>query len=538
MAAEERGAEYGRRIADLAARIDGSDAMQTQTDAALLEDALAEAVPGSDGWPSPLALPEQPSVEPFDYELLTPLLAAFVRDIAERMQCPPDFAAVAAMSVVASMVGRRCGIRPKRADDWLVIPNLWAMVVGRPGVMKSPPLQEVMSTLSAIEKAAFAAYSEASNEYRADGIVAAEQLHVNKERVRKCLRKDNRADAEAYASQVVASENAAPVCSRYVVNDPTVEKLGELLAQNPQGLLLFRDELSGFLRVFESAGHETDRAFYLECWNGTGSYTYDRIGRGTIRVAGACLSVLGSIQPGPLSDFVRNARGKGDDGLLQRFQLAVWPDIATEWRQVDRAPDFEARAKFVELVQRLDAMDHGHLDDPTTIRALRFSEDAQAIFDGWHHDLELRLRSGEERECVEAHLAKYRSLVPSIALLLHLSEYQGDLVSKEALVSAIGWAEYLESHARRIYSSATRWEDECARKVAAKIVSGDVESGFCVRDIYRHGWSGLTTTAEAAAGVRILVERDWLREETIATDGRSRTVYWINPQCQPASASR
>ena len=28
----------------------------------------------------------------------------------------------------------------------------------------------------------------------------------------------------------------------------------------------------------------------------------------------------------------------GDDGLLQRFQLAVWPDVAGPWRKVDRWP--------------------------------------------------------------------------------------------------------------------------------------------------------------------------------------------------------
>ena len=70
-----------------------------------------------------------------------------------------------------------------------------------------------------------------------------------------------------------------------------------------------------------------DRAFYCEAWNGTGAYTYDRIGRGTLHIRAACLSVLGGIQPGPLERYLRAVfAGRGDDGLLQRFQLAVWPD--------------------------------------------------------------------------------------------------------------------------------------------------------------------------------------------------------------------
>ena len=51
-------------------------------------------------------------------------------------------------------------------------------------------------------------------------------------------------------------DDEEPVRIRYVVNDATVEKLGELLAGNPAGLLLVRDELIGWLRSFDRDGHE------------------------------------------------------------------------------------------------------------------------------------------------------------------------------------------------------------------------------------------------------------------------------------------
>ena len=46
--------------------------------------------------------------------------------------------------------------------------------------------------------------------------------------------------------------------------------------------------------------------------------------------------------------------GRVDDGLLQRFQLAVWPDGAGPWRHVDRWPNAAARARAVEIFQRLN----------------------------------------------------------------------------------------------------------------------------------------------------------------------------------------
>ena len=85
----------------------------------------------------PKPLPEGlPSVETFDRAMLPPRLRPWVMDIAERMQCPPDFTAAAVLVALGSAVGRRCGIRPKRFDDWTVVPNLWGAVVGRSGLLR------------------------------------------------------------------------------------------------------------------------------------------------------------------------------------------------------------------------------------------------------------------------------------------------------------------------------------------------------------------------------------------------------------------
>src|SRR5690349_6456352 len=56
-------------------------------------------------WPEPTPLPEGlPPVAAFFDELLPPQLQQYVADIAERMQCPPDFPAVALMTVISSVV--------------------------------------------------------------------------------------------------------------------------------------------------------------------------------------------------------------------------------------------------------------------------------------------------------------------------------------------------------------------------------------------------------------------------------------------------
>jgi putative DNA primase/helicase len=73
-------------------------------------------------------------VPAFNLALLPNALAPWVADVAERIQCPPDFVAVGVL--VAAAIGRKVAMRPKRQDDWAVVPNLWGLAVGPPGVMK------------------------------------------------------------------------------------------------------------------------------------------------------------------------------------------------------------------------------------------------------------------------------------------------------------------------------------------------------------------------------------------------------------------
>ena len=101
------------------------------------------AGPAQIDWPEPQPLPEgAPTVEEFPLGLLPECLQGWISDIADRLQAPVDYPAVAAMVALAAIVGRRVGIRPKRFDNWTVIPNLWGAIVGRPGLLKSPALNE------------------------------------------------------------------------------------------------------------------------------------------------------------------------------------------------------------------------------------------------------------------------------------------------------------------------------------------------------------------------------------------------------------
>src|SRR5208337_3331522 len=280
--------------------------------------------------------------------------------------------------------------------------------------------------------------------------------------LRKAVKTGSSTD-EAKA-KLEALQMEEPVRRRYQTQDGTTEKIGELLNQNPRGLLVNRDELIGWFRALDRDGREGDRAFYLEAWNGTGGYIYDRIGRGTLDIPALCLSVFGAITPGPLSAYSYQAQrgGIGDDGLLQRFQVLVWPDAPGEWINIDRFPDTKEKNRAWEIFKKLAGDIPGAVtDEGADIPALRFSPSGQEVFNSWRHNLETRLRSDHGfPPAMESHLAKYRSLMPSLALIFHLvevadgTESEGP-VSERAAIMAVTWCEYLETHAWRVYGAST-----------------------------------------------------------------------------------
>ena len=485
-------------------------------------------------WPDPMPLPDAlPPVEAFDFDLLPNSLRPWIQDIVERVQCPPDFPAVGAMISLAAVVGRKIGIRPKRQDDWLEVPNLWGAIVGRPGVLKSPALREVMRPLARLEAQAREGFEDALATWQ-----RARELHklkreAERSKITKAYKTNKEVDEEALGGEFHEDE---PQARRYVVNDFSVEALGVILQGNPNGTLAYRDELIGLLKSLDKEGNEGARGFFLSAWSGLDSYTFDRIGRGlNMRIEACCLSLLGSIQPSVIGGYLRQAvAGGGGDGLLSRFQLLVWPDIAGQWRDVDRWPDTEAKAKAYATFERLDALNPagiGATVEDGSIPYLRFDADAQALFSEWRANFEPRIRSGNDHAAFEAHLSKYRKLVPALALLIHLADNPaGGAIGETALLKSLAWAEYLESHAKRAYASVTQAEVEGARALLHRIRRREVSNPFVPRDVYLKHWACLSKPEEAHEAVRLLADLDYLRKEEQATGGRPKGVIWINPK--------
>jgi hypothetical protein len=119
-------------------------------------------------WLEPKPLPNGLApVEPFSSEFMPGALAPWIDDIANRLQCPPDYVAVSALTALGAVIGRRIGIKPQAKTDWVVIPNLWSCFIGQPGMLKSPAMMEALKPLHHLEAEAAKAHAEAVVDHRA-----------------------------------------------------------------------------------------------------------------------------------------------------------------------------------------------------------------------------------------------------------------------------------------------------------------------------------------------------------------------------------
>ena len=499
------------------------------------------------GWPDPKPLPNPllPVAE-FEIEYLPGRLQAWVADTAYRMQCAVDFVGVSLIILLGSLIGRKVGIRPKQLDDWTEFANLWSILIAPPGRKKSPAMDAVLSFQARLIAQAVEGYEKALEAWRKEF----RKYELRREALAAKEKKDARKALEDGTDFDIADSDekppVPPTIRRYATNDATYEKLADLHAINPNGLMVHQDEMIALMRKLDNPDNANWRAFALTGWGGKSSHTVDRIGRGTQTIPHVCLSLFGSTQPGRIAAYVQPAvtGSADDDGLCQRFQMMVWPDTDGPWIYVDEFPDNEAKQAVWETVKWLDSFDPvkdvgailPEFGSPTPFK--RFDRNAQLLWIEWSTKLNNQVKEGLLSRAMASYLAKYDKLVAGLALIFHLvdcSTPQGEIgrnlpIRRDQLERAIRFSEYLETHAERVYSSGTLGAVEAAKLIHKRITQGALRDGFSARDIYRAQWSGLTDKDLVSEAVELLVDLNWLRQRPSDSKNVTRgATYSINP---------
>src|SRR5262245_53950425 len=109
-------------------------------------------------------------------DMMPKVIADRVFDVAGNIGCPPEFVAVPLVIDLGLVVGRKCLISPW--DGFLVCPNLWGYIVGRPGAKKSPAIQAAHDALDDLARRADVAYESAINDPQRQQMLAARKASL------------------------------------------------------------------------------------------------------------------------------------------------------------------------------------------------------------------------------------------------------------------------------------------------------------------------------------------------------------------------
>ena len=390
-------------------------------------------------WPKLQPLEEYLSpVLPMTADMMPEALGDWVSTIAAGLRCSLDFAAASAVVATSSVVASRVRIRPLHYKSWQIAPNLWGGTIGEPGTKKSPTMAEVFKPLDRLKIEEAAAFEKAEEAHQRALSDYARELKIYRDSIDRLRRKqvagtaDERDDQrlsqlKGELEELLTREPKAPQRRRYRLNDPTIEALQKLLKTDHTCLLVDRDELMGMVAQWEMEGHQNDRPFYLESWNGLYPYDGSRIGRGDFFIPCLCLALFGGIQPAKLVQYLRNPKVCLTlDGALQRFQLLVYPNRIPVTRLVDEYENTEAKNRFFEIIKTLahaDFRDFGGMNDQfNPIPWFHFSIEAKKQFEEWHWKNELFIADKNTGPLLRQHFAKFDKLLCSIALIFHLIE--------------------------------------------------------------------------------------------------------------------
>jgi hypothetical protein len=325
---------------------------------------------------------------PLEDDVLPAGWEAWIAAEAAARAGPPDY-------VVAGLIGATSGWignarRIAATDDWIEASVLWFANIGAPSTSKTPTLRPMIEASRMLEREAEPAWREALLRHEHD----AEAARAIDKKWRDKMRAAANDNGESPERPADADEPSRPTRPRVVTMDTSTEELQQILAETPRGLFYVRDELAGWFGSFDRYGGKgSDRAFFLECWNGH-AFVCDRVRYhdAPLLISRASLAIVGGIVP----DRLREVLADVDDGLAARF-IFVWPEPVPIGPLCSRGPAgaAERHSMLHGCARRLRGLEMGtdNYGRPAP-RVLRLDGDALGLFDEQRQDAMRRARLG------------------------------------------------------------------------------------------------------------------------------------------------
>jgi hypothetical protein len=452
-------------------------------------------------------------VPEFPRDVVPSVIENFARQEAELMGCDPGGLAMAALSVAGTLISDRIKLRPKRHEDWEVLPRFWCALVGEPSTMKSPIIRKATRPIRALQGklterfvAELAAWEALPDD---------QQKNVDK-----------------------------PINISIQSDDTTIEGVQDVLIDNDDGMLLIKDELSGWFSFDKYSGASSngaasaDRAFWLQAYNG-GRYALHRVKRGRHLIRNLSANVLGGIQPSVVRKIAANT---GDDGLIQRFCVVM----LTEAGDDKDVPVGSAYAAYRAAMENLHTVGGANVVGGSHEKAvLAFDDEAQRFRQECTSKFRQWARIGALGRKLTAHIGKYDGLFASLALIFHVLEHAAAPPSPEGQLDrfipayvGLGAAQramalierYILPHSISFYGDLLGLSEE--QEQLTKIASAILATGWSKVDARKIAQRISRAGLNAKTLPPLMDQLEAFRWVHSVENDKGRVAYWlVNEEC-------
>jgi hypothetical protein len=418
--------------------------------------------------------------------------------VAKATATPPDFAGVAILTVAGAAVGnsRTICLKP---GSWYESALLFTAAVGDPASGKTPALDMVARDYEQLQHKILAAYDQEVKFYQ------------QQEKQREQIARDNKVLPKGEKKEVPPPGTEPPAPKRFLTTEATSEALHLLLKQNPRGLLMYVDELVGWVRSHGQykGGRGNDRQLWLSTWS-LKPLAVDRKAQGgtVISVPRPFVAVLGGLQSEMLNEL--EDRSRRNDGFIHRVLfVSPQPKPDTTWtEETVSAKSRDAWKNALLALRQLSLPADGGDDDAG---ALPLSTEAKELWVGFYNGLKAEQRSPELPPTLIGPYGKLISYCARFALILSQLRLvtgdaaDGNVIDAESMRRAVQLVDYFKSHLRAVYSRLERTpEDDLAMRALVWIRR---HGNHCtLRKLQRAGIPGIVKASVAEEVLRNLAD--------------------------------
>src|SRR5215207_6576709 len=377
---------------------------------------------------------ELPEAPPFPVDALPQSCWRFVREAAVSLGCAPDLVAVPLLGLLSAAVGNSRQVQLKRG--WKESAAVFMVVVAEPGDKKTPAQKVALAHLWRVQKRLKREYQEVYEVYE-------EELRYW-EAERKVAAKDG---------EPAPPKPKEPVLKSVVVDDVTVERLGDILDENPRGVISAQDELSGWvlsMNQYKAGGKGADRQFWLRVWSNAPVKVDRKSRKVPAIIPEPWVSVVGSIQPEILPELNTGR----NDGMTDRF-LYSYPEPQHS-RHTDAEVSAAAENAILQLYDKLADLKMPESDRESFTGTVQMTKDAWEVFKELAGEISEEAYALAFPRRLRGAWSKLEAYLGRLSLILALSRVAGSNEKEQTeprdVVAASVLVDYFKAHARRVFA--------------------------------------------------------------------------------------